>query len=1151
MRHTIDLLLGPALGQVSSNLKQYVSKYNEENLDSFFQVMTWNNGGVSKIENVPIDKDVFCSDLNELYKVASSEPESIDSDEKIKAYFSGDLFRNTLNVKSQDDDDTIGINVIFLLYDTESVKTAINIVKQIEATRKRYQIDFIGIYHDLAYLFNDETKDPAQLEKATFDSINCINAISDSCFHRFLLLQDCNSRGVSLNFDNNTFLKILGEYSMICIENYHSIYPQSEEYEKKEITAIGLSQLFFDKFYFVQFLLSSAYLKIFDNEQISFTDVNANKVSKIAQEKLNGHTKILEDFFDGEIMPLMRNNESDVDIMTSITPKFNTMIDKLSSELQSFIEDETLSLPEKKAILAQIIGQDDELVTGYTINRDLLTLDDWETQSLDTFINANNDLVKTETDKDGKTTIEPAILESDDEKTGKTNLHVDEIKKLREDSLRSTTYIRQKSKDLEALSSQIDNAVASNKLLTENGFVFGNNTYKPITNIEEVPLKETYKPRDDAKCPESVDLRSAFTNIKDQGTIGACTVFAISSIYEFILKKSKSNDPDLSERFVYYNVRKDKGSLDDSGSNYLEVINSITENGICEENFCKYENDNIDTPPSDIAIQNAKTHKIQTAKNVCIKHTDFLSALSEGYPIAISLKLFDSFGDCNGGFIQRPSDEEIKNGQCQSHAMVICGYSEKNKVYIVRNSWGNEFGDKGYCYIPFNYIEDENLNKYACIITSINNGEETKGFDKQTTVSFNETDANIKYALLKIAIEDEKHKVVNMQDSYSKYRKWYEKIVTSLGNPSVRDNIFNQRFQKYGEEIDEAQKKYDDFTRESSNNNNIEPNRQKQIDDFNDKKRADIIIQIGIMLVFVITWVVGFYVSSKWLSYKFSWIDLIVIGLCVLFLILYLGYKRHQYHHLLDYLDDESEKKLKAVSVLKDEQKRLKLKMQLSGMLIDKFSSLHAIMVNKYQLMKSYVDNLNTWYGEEKKKLYAMEPISKNDAFIPLITNEALEQYFNEHKDDITKDIHLYELFKDYEISESSIKQFKDKIKNIMINKLLAKLSDFSIYKHISGEEQYPYLNREYANIKDLLELLNPRSEIFLQPHLSTISDDQRPSQFIFIHTDTQEEKFNWSKEYRKHFSLPPVPCETVSHFRLIVLQRAYFKCVDVLPKNK
>jgi hypothetical protein len=265
-------------------------------------------------------------------------------------------------------------------------------------------------------------------------------------------------------------------------------------------------------------------------------------------------------------------------------------------------------------------------------------------------------------------------------------------------------------------------------------------------------------------------------------------------------------------------------------------------------------------------------------------------------------------------------------------------------------------------------------------------------------------------------------------------------------------------------------------------------------------------------------------------------------------MILYLGHKRHQYHKLLDDLDDESETKLKAVSKLTDKQQRLKLKMQLSGMLIDKFSSLHATMVNKYQLMKSYVGNLSTWYEEEKDKLHSMEPISKNDAFIPLITNDALENYFNEHKDDITKDIHLYELFKDYDISESSIRLFKDRIKSIMISKLLAILDGFSVYKHISGKEQYPFLNREYADIKSLLELLGPRSEIFLHPHLTNISDDQRPSQFIFLHTDTQGEKLDWSKEYRTHFSLPPVPCETVSHLKLIVLQRAYFQCKDIIP---
>ncbi|MBQ2350587.1 MAG: hypothetical protein II394_00045, partial [Bacteroidales bacterium] len=39
---------------------------------------------------------------------------------------------------------------------------------------------------------------------------------------------------------------------------------------------------------------------------------------------------------------------------------------------------------------------------------------------------------------------------------------------------------------------------------------------------------------------------------------------------------------------------------------------------------------------------------------------------------------------------------------------------DETKHFVVRNSWGEHFGDKGYCYIPYSYICDSDLNRMAC-----------------------------------------------------------------------------------------------------------------------------------------------------------------------------------------------------------------------------------------------------------------------------------------------------------------------------------------------------------------------------------------------------------------------------------------------------
>jgi C1A family cysteine protease len=41
------------------------------------------------------------------------------------------------------------------------------------------------------------------------------------------------------------------------------------------------------------------------------------------------------------------------------------------------------------------------------------------------------------------------------------------------------------------------------------------------------------------------------------------------------------------------------------------------------------------------------------------------------------------------------------------HAMLIVGYDDTTGTFIVCNSWGVSWADKGFCYIPYAYI----LNK--------------------------------------------------------------------------------------------------------------------------------------------------------------------------------------------------------------------------------------------------------------------------------------------------------------------------------------------------------------------------------------------------------------------------------------------------------
>ena len=201
-----------------------------------------------------------------------------------------------------------------------------------------------------------------------------------------------------------------------------------------------------------------------------------------------------------------------------------------------------------------------------------------------------------------------------------------------------------------------------------------------------------------------VDLRGVDSVILDQSQLGSCTGNGIAGCINFL---HKSTGTLFSRLFIYYNERAAEGTINqDSGANINDGIASVKNQGVCPEIVWPYDITQFTVKPSDDAyaqaLKDLVTDYLQVNSIVEVK-----TCLAAGFPVVFGINIFESFEDthvASSGHVPVPQSNE----QCiGGHCMKIVGYDDVNQWFIVANSWGTYWGDKGYCYIPYQYVSTD------------------------------------------------------------------------------------------------------------------------------------------------------------------------------------------------------------------------------------------------------------------------------------------------------------------------------------------------------------------------------------------------------------------------------------------------------------
>lgn len=211
------------------------------------------------------------------------------------------------------------------------------------------------------------------------------------------------------------------------------------------------------------------------------------------------------------------------------------------------------------------------------------------------------------------------------------------------------------------------------------------------------------------RLPMMVDLKPLCSLIEDQETIGSCVSQALVGNLEYLINKDKKQFVDLSRLFVYYNARLlEHSTYEDSGAMIRDGIKSLVKWGVCKETTWPYDVDKFaDTPPP-TAYKEALNYQALSYTRI-IGLSSMLNCLAQGYPFVCGISVYDSFESdevARTGIVPYPKQTERLLG---GHAVMCVGYDQKARKFIMRNSWGTNWGMQGYFTIDFAYLTNNNL----------------------------------------------------------------------------------------------------------------------------------------------------------------------------------------------------------------------------------------------------------------------------------------------------------------------------------------------------------------------------------------------------------------------------------------------------------
>lgn len=257
-----------------------------------------------------------------------------------------------------------------------------------------------------------------------------------------------------------------------------------------------------------------------------------------------------------------------------------------------------------------------------------------------------------------------------------------------------------------------------------------------VKDIPDMVERLGISPGEETELPERTDWREFCSEIEVQGSLGSCTAHAAVGAAEYFQRRAYNEHIDGSRSFIYKVTRDLMGVKGDTGAWIRNTMGALVYGGVPPEKYWPYVIEDFDLDPTPFVYAVAEEYEAlkyfchdpmgqnRPKEEVLDRVKAFLAA---GIPSMFGFYGFESFAqtDLLGGIPYPCSGEQAKWG----HAVLAVGYDDGLEItntrcdrsttgaLLIRNSWGTDWGDEGYGWLPYQYLHSGYAQDFWSLIS--------------------------------------------------------------------------------------------------------------------------------------------------------------------------------------------------------------------------------------------------------------------------------------------------------------------------------------------------------------------------------------------------------------------------------------------------